>query len=208
MTRVRTDERIVVATAELLRRQGYAATGVKQIVEASDAPIGSIYHHFAGGKRDVAAAALRQSGAAYGELITTVLAPYDDVVEGVSAAFAAAAETISENDWLNMCPVGTVAGEVADAEPALREVAAEVIDSWIDRGTTLFVARGLPEPDARSLIQAVVAALEGAFIIARTQRSVEPLLAAGQAMSAYARALTTQALTAPAQSARAQSAAR
>ncbi|MCR5977337.1 TetR family transcriptional regulator [Gordonia jinghuaiqii] len=203
MARVRTDERIVVAMAELLRRQGYAATGIKQIVEASDAPIGSIYHHFAGGKRDVAAAALRQSGAAYGELVTMVLAPYDDIAEGVAAAFAAAADTIASSDWLNMCPVGTVAGEVADAEPALREVGAEVIDSWIDQGTTLFVARGLPEPDARSLIQAVVAALEGAFIMARTQRSVEPLLAAGQAMRAYAQALTVRD-----QSARDQSAAR
>ncbi|MBA5847975.1 TetR/AcrR family transcriptional regulator [Gordonia amicalis] len=193
MARVKTDERIVVAMAELLRRQGYAATGIKQVVETADAPIGSIYHHFGGGKRDVAAAALRQSGAAYGELIGLLLAPYDDPAEGIEAAFVAAAETIEQGGWLNMCPVGTVAGEVADAEPALREVADEVMSAWIDAGTALFAARGLTGADARSLMYAVVSALEGAFIVARTQRSTDPILAAGRAMGSYARALTSPA---------------
>ncbi|GAC54771.1 putative TetR family transcriptional regulator [Gordonia amicalis NBRC 100051 = JCM 11271] len=190
---MKTDERIVVAMAELLRRQGYAATGIKQVVETADAPIGSIYHHFGGGKRDVAAAALRQSGAAYGELIGLLLAPYDDPAEGIEAAFVAAAETIEQGGWLNMCPVGTVAGEVADAEPALREVADEVMSAWIDAGTALFAARGLTGADARSLMYAVVSALEGAFIVARTQRSTDPILAAGRAMGSYARALTSPA---------------
>ena len=191
MARVKTDERIVVAMTELLRRQGYAATGIKQVVEAAEAPIGSIYHHFGGGKRDVAAAALRTSGAAYGELVGMLLAPHDDIAEGIAAAFASAAETIAETGWLNMCPVGTVAGEVADTEPVLREVAAEVIGAWVEQGTALYRARGLSESDARALMLAVVSALEGAFILARTQRSTDPLRAAGAAMTAYARALSS-----------------
>lgn len=187
---MKTDERIVVAMTELLRRQGYAATGIKQVVDAAEAPIGSIYHHFSGGKRDVAAAALRQSGAAYGELVGMLLAPYDDIAAGIEAAFSSAADTIAESDWLNMCPVATVAGEVADTEPTLRAVAAEVIDGWVALGTALYRDRGLPEADAHALILAVVAALEGAFILARTQRSTAPILAAGRAMGAYARSLT------------------
>jgi AcrR family transcriptional regulator len=195
MARVKTDERIVMAMTELLRRQGYAATGIKQVVELSDAPIGSIYHHFKGGKRDIAAAALRQSGTAYGELVGMLLAPYDDPADGIEAAFVAAAETIEQGGWLNMCPVGTVAGEIADAEPDLREIAAEVMSSWIDAGAALFTARGLPVADARSLMSAVVSALEGAFIVARTQRSTDAILAAGRAMGCHARVLTTQART-------------
>src|SRR6266702_2473779 len=101
-----------------------------------------------------------------------------------AAAFAAAAETIAQNGWINMCPVATVAGEIADSEPALREVAAEVMNSWIDEGTAYFVRRGLAEPEARELILAVVSALEGAFILSRTLRSPEPLLAAGRAVGA------------------------
>ena len=68
-----TRERLVVAMGELLRRQGYGATSVKQLTEAAGAPMGSLYHHFPGGKPEVAAAALRSSGAAYLALLPTLL---------------------------------------------------------------------------------------------------------------------------------------
>ena len=57
-----TRDRIVDASAELMRRQGYAATGVKQIVTAAQAPFGSLYHHFPGGKEQLGAEAIRTSG--------------------------------------------------------------------------------------------------------------------------------------------------
>ncbi|MEU2031244.1 TetR/AcrR family transcriptional regulator [Nocardia amamiensis] len=179
-----TSERLVTATAELMRTQGYAGTSVKQITVAARAPMGSLYHHFPGGKPQVAAAALRASGAAYIQLLPLLLDPHDDLRDAVPAAFEAAAEQIEQAGWINMCPVGTIAGEIADSEPALREVAAEVIGSWVDEGTAYFVRRGLSAPDARDFILAVLAALEGAFVLSRTLRSTEPLLAAGRSLRA------------------------
>jgi AcrR family transcriptional regulator len=190
---VRTDQRIVLAMAELLRRQGYAATGINQLVEVSEAPTGSIYHHFKGGKAAVAAAALRQTGAVYIQLLPLLLDPYDDLATGVEAAFAQAAEDMEHTGWANLCPVGTVTGEIADAVPELREVAAEVIAHWIDEGTRYFVRRGLSDADARNAIYALVSALEGAFILARGQRSREPLHAAGRATAAYIAAMPARA---------------
>jgi AcrR family transcriptional regulator len=182
---VRTDERIVVAMAELLRRQGYAATGMNQLVEASGAPTGSIYHHFKGGKVAVAAAALRQTGAIYIQLLPLLLDPYDDLATGVEAAFAQAAEDLESTGWANLCPVGTVTGEIADSVPELRAVAGEVIADWIDKGGGYLVTRGLSDTDARVAIYALLSGLEGAFTLARGQRSPEPLLATGRAMAAY-----------------------
>jgi AcrR family transcriptional regulator len=182
---MRTDERIVLAMAELLRTQGYAATGINQLVEVSGAPTGSIYHHFKGGKVAVAAAALRQTGAVYIQLLPLLLDPYDDLATGIEAAFAQAAEDLEGTGWANLCPVGTVTGEIADAVPELREVAAEVIARWVDEGSRYFVSRGLSDTDARSAVYALVSALEGAFILARGQRSREPLHAAGRATAAY-----------------------
>lgn len=184
-----TDKRIVNAMAELLRVQGYAATGIQQLARAAEAPTGSIYHHFRGGKREVAAAALRQTGAVYIQLLPMLLDEHADLAAGVEAAFAAAAEDIENTGWANMCPVGTVTGEIADSEPELREVAAEVISSWVDEGTRYLAGRGLSEMNARALTYALLSALEGAFILARGQRSTEPLLAAGRAMAAYVAAL-------------------
>ena len=192
---MRTDERIVLAMAELLRRQGYAATRINQLVDASGAPTGSIYHHFKGGKLAVAAAALRQTGAVYIQLLPLLLDPYDDLATGVEAAFAQAAEDLENTGWANLCPVGTVTGEVADTVPELREVAAGVIAHWIDEGSRYFVSRGLGDEDARSAIYAIVSALEGAFILARGQRSREPLHAAGRALAAFVVTMPVQVRT-------------
>jgi AcrR family transcriptional regulator len=182
---VKTDQRIVLAMAELLRVQGYAASGVQQLAQAAQAPIGSIYHHFRGGKREVAAAALRQAGAAYIQLLPMLLDEHDDLATAIDAAFAAAADDIANTGWANMCPVGTVAGEIADTEPELRQVAAEVIASWVDEGSRYLAGRGLSQTDAQTAMNALLAALEGGFLLARAQRAIEPLLAAGHAVSAY-----------------------
>lgn len=190
-----TVERITVAMTELMRRQGYAATGINQLARAADAPTGSIYHHFAGGKRAVAAAALRESGMAYLRLLPELLEPYDDLVAGVEAAFATAAEDMANTGWATMCPVVTVTGEIADVEPELRETAAEVIAMWVEQGAAYLTRRGVPEADSRTAIYAVISALEGAFLLARGVRTAEPFHAAGRSLATYLATVVTDPAT-------------
>lgn len=57
-----TRERILQTGAELFRRQGFAGTGVKQIVAEASAPFGSIYHFFPGGKEQLGEEVIRSSG--------------------------------------------------------------------------------------------------------------------------------------------------
>ena len=195
--RADTADRITTAMAELMRRQGYAATGVAELARTAEAPTGSIYHHFPDGKRGVAAAALRSTGAAYIQLLPLLLDAHDDLPAAIEAAFATAADTIESTGWATMCPVAVVAAEIADTEPELREVAAEVIAAWIDDGTAYLTARGLTATDARTLIHAVLAALEGAFLMARSLRSQEPLIAAGRSLAVFARGLLDAAARQP-----------
>ena len=192
-TSVETAQRIVRAMAELLRVQGYTATGVQQLAQASGAPVGSIYHHFKGGKREVAAAALRETGAAYIQLLPLLLDQHADLATAIEVAFATAADDLANTGWVNMCPIGTVTGEIADTEPELREVAAEVMTSWIDEGTRYLSARGLSGTDARAVMYVLITALEGAFLVARGQRSTEALLAAGHAIATYVATLPVAA---------------
>ncbi|MDT0424851.1 MULTISPECIES: TetR/AcrR family transcriptional regulator [Streptomyces] len=186
---MRTDERITRAMGELLRRQGYAATGINALARAAEAPTGSLYHHFRGGKREIAAAALRQTGAVYIELLPLLLDPYEDLAEGIEAALAQAGENMRDTGWANMCPVGSVTAEVADVEPQLRAVSAEVMRDWLDKGTAYFARRGLTAEAAREFTHAVLAALEGTFVLARALRTLDPFHAAGRALAAHVRAL-------------------
>src|SRR5215472_11101791 len=126
-----TRERIVQSSAELFRAQGYAATGVKQIVEAAQAPFGSLYHFFPGGKEQLGAEAIRVSGALYELLIPAVIDPAPDPVTGVRAFFAGAAEHLVETDYEDACPIATVALEVSSSSETMRRACAETFDSWI-----------------------------------------------------------------------------
>lgn len=174
-----TRESILTAAAELMRQRGYAAVGMKDLAAASGAPIGSLYHHFRGGKLQIAREALINAGAAYAALIPSVVDAYTDLGAALEGVFTQAAEDMAATGFANMCPIASVAAEVADTVEELRTVTAGVFAGWLDGGTAYFTARGLPPDQARQVTVALIAALEGAFVLARTLRDVEPLLAAG-----------------------------
>jgi len=175
-----TKERIIDVSAELLRRQGYAGTGVKQIVAAAQAPFGSIYHHFPGGKEELGAAAIRRSGALYELLIPEIFDPAPDLVSAVRLFFEGAAAHLEESEYEDACPIATVALEVSSTSETMREACADVFESWIAAGLPRFTAAGLDEATSRTLVIGMIAALEGAFVLARATQSTEALHVAGE----------------------------
>ncbi|WP_082133462.1 TetR/AcrR family transcriptional regulator [Mycolicibacterium obuense] len=192
-----TRESILTAAAELMRHRGYAGVGMKDIAEASGAPIGSLYHHFRAGKVAIAREALRNAGAAYGLLIPTIIDAYTDLGEAVGGVFDQAAEDMEATGFANMCPVASVAAEVADTVEELRQATRDVFDGWIDGGTAYFVARGLDDRFARDLTVALIGALEGAFLLARALRTTEPLLAAGRTLAPQYRGIALARVSLP-----------
>jgi AcrR family transcriptional regulator len=174
-----TKERIRRATADLLRVQGYAGTGLKSIAAEARAPFGSIYHFFPGGKEQLAEDVIRESGAAYGDLFELLLGPAPDLLSGVTAAFDGAAQTLLDTGFADACPIATVALEVANTNEVLRRATADVFDGWVEKGIPQFTRWGIDAATARTLALAVIINLEGAFVLARAHRSVEPLQVAG-----------------------------
>ena len=174
-----TKDRIVYATSELLREQGYNGTSVKQIVTHADAQLGSLYHHFPGGKARLGAEAIRVSGALYEQLIPAVFDAAPDVVTGVRKFFDGAAAHLIETDYADACPIATVALEVSTASPRTRSACADVFESWITAGGDRYHGAGVTEATARELTIGMLCALEGAFVLARAVRRTEPLRIAG-----------------------------
>jgi AcrR family transcriptional regulator len=175
-----TRDRLVETSAELFRRQGYSATGVKQIVTTAQAPFASLYHFFPGGKEELGAEAIRASGALYELLIPAVFDPAPDLVTGVRSFFAGAAEHLEATDYADACPIATIALETSSSSEPLRQACAEVFERWITAGAALHEDEGLSDEQARELTVAMLAALEGAFVLARALRSTEPLHIAGE----------------------------
>ena len=131
----------------------------------------------------IAREALINAGDAYALLIPSIVDEYTDLGDAIEGVFTQAADDMAGTGFANMCPVASVAAEVADTVEELRETSASVFRGWVDGGTAYFAARGLDPPQAREVTLALIGALEGAFVLARTLRSTEPLLAAGRTLA-------------------------
>jgi AcrR family transcriptional regulator len=183
-----TKERILDTTAELFRRYGYTGTGLKQIVADANAPFGSLYHFFPGGKQNLGEEVIRRSGRMYQQLVEAVFDAAPDVVTGTRDSFLGAAETLRATDYADACPIETVALEVASTNEPLRKATAEVFESWIASGAERFAAAGIPKRRARELAISMIALLEGAFVLSRAMRSTDPLEIAGATAAAAVQA--------------------
>jgi AcrR family transcriptional regulator len=179
-----TRERLVSAGSRLFQRQGLAGTGIKQILSEANAQFSSLYHHFPGGKDELAADVVRTSGLHYQQLVETVWDAGPDVVTGVRAIFDGAAAVLEATDYADACPIATVALEVASTNEPLRLATAEVFDAWIRSGTDRLMASGLEPAQARQLALSIIALLEGAFMLCRATRSTESMVSAADTAGA------------------------
>lgn len=175
-------ERITRATAELFRRQGYNGTSLSQVTKLAEAPVGSLYHHFPGGKADLAETVILSSGQAYRELFEMIFDAAPDPARAVTDFFDGAAIVLEESGYLDACPIGTVALEVASTNDRLRQATADVFDSWTASASVRLRAAGLPQARAKELATALVAAVEGGFMLSRAARDAEPLRSTGRLM--------------------------
>ena len=182
----RTRDRVVQAMASLVGRHGFAGTGLKLVAAESGAPFGSIYHHFPGGKEELAAEALRWSAAGYAALVQSVLdEPADDAAAAVRHAFEQAGVTLAAIDFTDACPVATVALEVASSNDALRQVTAEIFEGWLRDLDRWFAGAGATADQARQLSTLLLASLEGGFLLSRAARDATPLALLGTAVAAH-----------------------
>lgn len=174
-----TRARILDASSELFRRNGYPGTGLKQIAAAAAAPFGSIYHFFPGGKQNLGEEVVRVTGPAYGDLVYSFLDNDVPLPLAVTTMFGAAAALLESTDYADACPIATIALEVASTNETLRIATADVFEGWIEQGTSLMTSRGLDPEHAREWTIGMICALEGAFVLSRAMRTTEPLTVAG-----------------------------
>ncbi len=173
-----TRARIVTATNELFRVHGCHGTSLSQISAASGATTGSIYHLFPGGKDDLTATVIETTATVYRQLFEAIAHDAADPAAAFEDFFHGAADVLAERDYLDPCPIGTVAREIASSNQRLRTLAAAALESWIAAASAHLVAAGIRDAEARDLAVVFVATVRGGFVLGRTLRSREPMYAA------------------------------
>jgi TetR/AcrR family transcriptional regulator, lmrAB and yxaGH operons repressor len=192
-----TRDRLVRATSRLLRTQGYAATGLNQVMAEADAPKGSMYFHFPGGKVELAAAAVDR----FSERSTARMRLYLDesatVSDAVSAIFDGYVEHLDRTGFVEGCAVASVSLDAAAAHDLLADATGRAFTGWTELLAAALEAEGRPAAEAHSLATLVLATIEGAIVMAKGTRSTEPVQTARDVL----RALLAPASTEPVPSA-------
>ncbi len=160
----------IAAAADLFRRQGYAATGLEEILEVSGAPKGSFYHHFPGGKEELALDALAYSGGRVRALVDHLAETAPTASALVTAIAAKQATDLRDSDYALGCPVATVALELAGTSDPIATTSAAAFDSWVEPLTDRLRGAGCDDADAIRFARWALAGLEGALLLARAAR--------------------------------------
>ena len=161
---------MIERTAVLLAKKGLQGASFSEILEASGAPRGSLYHHFPGGKDELVLAALEHAG---GQALDMLDRLSGKPAREVAEAFLSLWRTVlARSDFAAGCAV--VAVTVAAESEALRTRSAEILKRWRERLAMLFAEGGMPQKKARAVAASLVAACEGAVILARAEHSFEP----------------------------------
>lgn len=178
-----TRERIIRAASRLMQRQGYDGTGIKQISQEARATLGSVYHFFPGGKKELALAAISRGDQEFVEELRAAFLSDPDPSRGVVVLTRNLAESLRSSDWLDGCPIATTALGTIGRLPDIQSAAADAFARW--RGVVFdrLLESGIQESDARDLAHTVISTLEGAELAAQVSRSSQPLEVAGMHLS-------------------------
>jgi TetR/AcrR family transcriptional repressor of lmrAB and yxaGH operons len=170
----------IAAAADLFRRQGYAATGLETILAASGAPKGSFYHHFPGGKEDLAIEAIRLGGGQIMERLEQAAATAPTAGALVTAAAAGQAAELRESGYELGCPVATVALELAGSSDAVADASRSAFERWAEPLAGKLRVGGRADAEAARLARWAIANLEGALLLARASRDASIITEAAE----------------------------
>lgn len=168
-------DNIVRTAMRLFRRQGYAATGVLQIVAESGAPKGSLYHYFPKGKEELATEAVALAGDLVAEMLAEEFAKSKTLKGFLSGAAGVYARWMKEGAYVSGCPIATTMLECAPDTPEIVAAGAIAFNRWIDIVASAYEREGVARPAARRNAEVFISAIEGGLILARVHKSADPL---------------------------------
>lgn len=169
--RADTRQRMVEAGITLFGKGGYTNVSLLDVVEEAKAPRGSIYHHFPGGKD---------------ELATEVAAAWRYQIERQAARLASKApnaeafiraivdsnrKSLVASDFREGCAMsGIIANIGGERDEPLRAAVGNTFKGWTGAIADALVGMGLKEAKARHVAMIVVVAIEGALTVSRATR--------------------------------------
>lgn len=164
---------MLLSAAELLRERGAAAVTIDAVLSRSGAPRGSVYHHFPGGRSQLLREALQFAG---DQIAATIDTAADQGGTALLGQFVDMwRQALTESDYSAGCPVLAAAIGSGNDEQQLAALASEIFSRWRAASTRAYIREGFDPADASALADTAIAAMEGAVVLCRSARSLQPL---------------------------------
>jgi TetR/AcrR family transcriptional repressor of lmrAB and yxaGH operons len=171
----KTQKRLIESTARLLRTRGYAASGLSAIVAESGVPKGSLYHHFPGGKEELAAASVNHSGDGIVSALTRMADAAGEPVRAMRDFCNHYIAQLRASEYRKGCPLATITLEAAADVDVVHEACAGAFDDIVELFTERLEGMGVGAEEAEKTAIFTVASIEGALMLAKASRDTRAI---------------------------------
>lgn len=174
---------MVDAAKSGFRSHGMVATGFTEVLAASGAARGAIYHHFPGGKDELAVAVVASTADNVEAAIRMLFANSTSPGQALAAAIDLVAVAVEQRDGFG-CAIAPAVLE-ASGRRAILDAADDAFTRWQRAIREGFESFGHPsDVDLDAVASLVIASLEGALILSRAAGTSEPVRRVGSALTA------------------------
>lgn len=164
-----TREKLIHTTAKLVSKHGYFGTGITEILEQSNVPKGSMYHHFPKGKDQLIIASIHYSGASMQQKYIDALRS-KSAFDGLCAIIDVLVEVMERSDFQHGCPIATVALDINAQNEDLRKACSDIYQEWQEGLATYLESRSIDSAMEKSKLFFTM--VEGAFILSKAHRDL------------------------------------
>ena len=158
-----------------LQRRGYHGVGLTELLAEAGAPKGVLYHHFPGGKEQLAVAAIEATAAHITASLQRLVAEHAQPVLTLAGWLALAEQQLQRSNYERGCPLATVALETTADDGPVRAALAQAFAQIRQGLAGLLAGAGIEAGRASSLATLVVAVYEGALMQARVAGHGQPM---------------------------------
>jgi AcrR family transcriptional regulator len=170
-------QRMVFSAAQLIRRDGVSATGLREVAEHAAAPRGSLQHYFPGGKEQLVNEAVDWAGRYASRRVDRFLAATSHPTPSKLLAAMARQwiDDFERDGFAAGCPIAAATTDWADSVVSTRAAIATAFTAWRRPVARALADMGVPARKSQSLATLMISSLEGAILIARAEQSISAL---------------------------------
>lgn len=162
-----TRDRLIGAMVDALRNRGYHGVGISELLASAQTPKGVLYHHFPGGKSELAVKAIEAVAEQLGSSLEKLIQRAADPVEAMTLWMGLAQKMLEKSKFQAGCPLATIALESTGEDAEIRVALNKAFTSLRAKISQVLGAVGLPDPAARATASLIVSAYEGALLQSR-----------------------------------------